>query len=97
MSLPACDAVTVHEPAEAIVIVAPLSPPEVQVPDAVNVTALPDAPPLAVTVNGASPYTASAGCAKVMVWFPFTSGGLLPFVPASMHCWYGSGRLEKKS
>jgi hypothetical protein len=55
MALPACDAVIVHAPGERIVIVAPLNPLELHAPDAVNVTGLPDAPPVARTVNGASP------------------------------------------
>ena len=54
-SLPACDAVMAQEPAETIVIVAPLSPPDVHAPDAVNVTGFPEAPPVALTVNGGSP------------------------------------------
>ncbi len=55
MSLPACDAVTPHEPAVTIAIVAPSTPPEVHAPDAANVTGLPDGPPAAPTANGASP------------------------------------------
>jgi hypothetical protein len=38
-----------------IVIVAPFVPPLLQLPAALNVTALPEALPLALTVNGASP------------------------------------------
>ena len=55
MALPACDALMVHAPAAMTVIVAPLKPLELHAPDAVNVTGLPDAPPVAATVNGASP------------------------------------------
>jgi hypothetical protein len=55
MSLPACDAVMAHKPGERIVIVAPLSPPDAQAPDAAKVTGFPEAPPVAMTMNAASP------------------------------------------
>jgi hypothetical protein len=66
-ALPDCDAVTVQEPAETVVIVAPLAPPDVHAPDAMNVTGFPEAPPVALTVNGGSPYVRSAGAANPMV------------------------------
>jgi hypothetical protein len=55
MSLPACDAVTLHKPGARSVIVAPLSPSDVQAPDAAKVTGFPEAPPVATTVNAGSP------------------------------------------
>ena len=51
MTLPACDAVMVHDPGERIVIVAPLGPLALHAPDAANVTGFPDAPPVALTAQ----------------------------------------------
>ena len=55
--LPAWLASIVHSPAARIVIVSPWLPDEVQTEVVVeeNTTGLPEAPPAALTVNGASP------------------------------------------
>jgi hypothetical protein len=53
--LPFWYARTVQLPALVNVILLPFVPVAVQLPDVWNVTGLPDAPPLALAVNGASP------------------------------------------
>ena len=55
---------------ELIVIVLPFVPPLVQLSAAptVNVTGLPEAPPVAITSKGASPYVLSASVPKFMAW-----------------------------
>jgi hypothetical protein len=68
LPLPACEAVTVHEPAPVIVIVDPFVPELEQLPVAANVTAFPEAPPVAETVNGASPNVLAGRAANVIDW-----------------------------
>ena len=67
MAFPACDAVTVHEPAPVMCIVAPLI---VQFPDAANETARPE-DALALTAKSASPNVLAARTPKVIVWPAF--------------------------
>ena len=59
-----------HEPAARMVIVAPLVPPLLHTPGVVveNVTGFPEAPPVAATTNGVSPYVLFASAPKLMVW-----------------------------
>src|SRR5690242_4240523 len=94
----ACDAVMPHAPAPVIVMSEPFTPPDVHEPDATNVTGFPDFPPVALTVNGASPNVLVDGGVNAIVWAPGTSVPLpVPFLPCWMHVWYGAGTFEKKS
>src|SRR6266851_1769460 len=54
-----------------MVMVLPFVPPEVQMLAglAVKVTGLPDAPPVALTVKGASPYVLLPSAPNVIAWF----------------------------
>jgi hypothetical protein len=61
----------VHEPAPVIVIVDPFVPELEQLPVAANVTGFPEAPPLAETVNGASPNVLPGRAANAIVWDAF--------------------------
>src|SRR5512140_39426 len=65
---PSCDAVTVQLPAAVMVMVLPFVPLDVQLPVAANVTGLVEPPPVALTVNGASPYVLLGRVPKRMAW-----------------------------
>ena len=65
MSLPACAAVTSHEPAPVMWTVLPET---VHLPVAAKVTGLPDPPPVALTVKSGLPKVLSANALNVMVW-----------------------------
>src|SRR5229473_4995785 len=54
-----------------MVTVLPLVPPDVQTPAglAVKVTGFPEAPPVALTVKGASPYVLLPSAPNVIAWF----------------------------
>jgi hypothetical protein len=54
-----------------MVMVAPFAPLEVQLPAAVKVTGLPEPPPVALTVKGASPYVLFASAPNVIAWPAF--------------------------
>ena len=67
MAFPACDAVTVHEPAPEMCTVAPVM---VHFADAANDTARPE-DALALTAKSALPNVLAARTPKVIVWFAF--------------------------
>ena len=62
--MPACDAVTVHEPAPVILTVMPVT---VQFPLAVKVTVRPEEA-VALTAKFGSPYVFDASEPKLIVW-----------------------------
>ncbi len=67
MSLPACEAVTVQPPAPVMLTVLP----EIvhwSVAPTAKVTALPEAPPVALTANAASPNVLLSNASNVIVW-----------------------------
>ena len=69
--MPVWFAVTVQVPAAPVnVIVDPLVPPLLQTPLAVNVTGLPEPPPVALTVKGGSLVSFGGSAAKIIVWVP---------------------------
>ncbi len=65
MVLPACEAVTVQLPAPVMLT---LLPETVQLPTAAKVTGSPEAPPVALTLNAASPNVLLSNASNVIVW-----------------------------
>src|SRR5579862_1657020 len=85
-AFPAWEAVTVHEPAPVIEMVAPFEPDAEQSPEAAKLTGRAELE-LALRLRSPSPYVRLVGCAKLITWpsglitsVPVTAPWKLPFV-----------------